>query len=269
VISDTKAALANDEVVKVLRLSRSNYRRLKQELKAGAATRRVQIAGGISIEMPSTDVDHKVVATLKDGPLRSGRSAFYRLFSIMAGCTEEEFPRAKMTEFLGVWAEIWDSPLGTATAKLNGFLAFYEKYAQSLGKGEWLKNLDGDSRFFHENMLGDNPDACHKCRGTGEHDGSAAPARSRASPDKKRARDTGSQSKPAFFANQICASMLIQGRSCPANCSRKHSPCPSCGGACTSATACAAWDSVAVRTKHKDALDRLAAATSRHAKRKP
>ena len=251
-----------DEVVKVLRLSHANHARLTRDSKADKANRRLSLTGGVTIEMASTDTDTKVVPTLKDTHLRNGMSAFYRLFAIMASCTEEEFPRAKMADFMSVWAEIQDSPLGTATAKLDGFLAFYDKYVHLLGQNQWDNKLNSDSRWFQENMVGANPVSCHRCLGTGEHDGLAdlvATRAPRAAPAAKAA--TGAKrdrpAAPAYMATQMCASMLVQGRPCPNNCSRLHTPCPSCGGACKSALACVAWDPAVVQKNHGDSLARI------------
>ena len=271
VISDAKAALASNDVVKVLRLSRVNHKRLKSDAKSDKAMRRVQITEGLSLEMPSTDLDTRVKASAKDSAHRSGLSAFYRMFAIMSACTEVEFPRTKMTEFMMEWAEIWDSPLGTADGKLHGFLTFYEKYAAVLGESVWMQKFDHDSRFLQENMMGPNPDSCKRCSGTGDHDGRVDTVKPKSTtPSKatnKRDRQTPTE-RPAYLATQMCASMLIQGRTCPPTCSRLHSPCPSCGGACKSALACVAWNQANVTKNYGDALSRISSLNSR-SKRRP
>ena len=214
---------------------------------------------GVSLHM-LTDVD-KAVPSYKDSYLWTGMSAFNRFFDIMANSTEEEFPRKAMGEFMHCWAEVWDSPLGNHAQKLDGMLAFYEKYASILGQGLWEGKFDSDSRFLLEHMKGENPAQCNSCAGTGENTGFIPKHVGASAPGAPPHGNT--QNKPKHKpATGMCSSMLIKGKPCYDRkaCTREHSPCPSCGGACTSATDCLSWDEPAVLAKYASVIERIQAA---------
>ena len=212
-----------------------------------------------------TDAD-KSTPLFKDSYLWTGLSAFYRFFDIMANASEEEFPRAAMGEFMHCWAEVWDSPLGNHSQKLDGILAFYEKYASILGQDLWGGKLDSDSRFLLEHMKGDNPVQCTSCSGTGERTGVPGRTGDAASTDKANPTQrapNGNKSK--FVAGGMCSSMLIKGKVCydRKTCTRDHSPCPSCGGVCDSATDCVSWDEPKVLAKYASVIERITEASNK------
>jgi hypothetical protein len=271
ILGDVEGCLKAGEVPPVLKLSRANRARVQKEMKAAAADRRVILgSGGATLTLPGVDTDTKALPTDRDSQLWSGLSAFFRLFSIMAALPEEDFPRASLSEFMTVWSEIWDSPMGTHAQKLTASVAFYDKYASTLGTGAWLDKLDSDSRFLLEHMKGDNPGPCGQCSGSGESGSSGpghGPSGSRGGArDSKRGGGKNTPTKRKGAGNGICASMLVQSRTCNGACGRSHSPCPSCGQGCASAKQCAAWDQSAINSKYGDAIKRIEASKRRFGK---
>jgi hypothetical protein len=266
VLLDVDASLKANEMPPVLKVSRANRARLQKETKAESTTRRVLIGNdGASLTIPGLDTGVTALTTDKDSQLWSGLSAFNRLFSIMAALPEEDFPRASLSEIMTVWAEVWDSPMGSHTQKLQAYIAFYDKYVGLLGTGVWLSKLDSDTRFLLEHMKGDNPAICNHCLGSGEGpsvitraDGGGGGGGGRK--EERRAKETGKRKGPTG----PCASMLIQSRTCDStSCSRAHSPCACCGGACKSAKACVAWDQAAVTAKYGAMIERINASKRR------
>jgi hypothetical protein len=273
ILSDVETCLKDGEIPPVLKLSRANRARVQKEMKASIADRRFSLGGaGATLTLPGVDTDSRPLPTDKDSQLWSGLSAFFRLFSIMAAMPEEDFPRESLSEFLTVWSEIWDSPMGTHAQKLSASVAFYDKHADSLGTGVWLARFDSDSRFLLEHMQGDNPAPCGQCSGSGEGGLSnsdytaggsrgGGKGRGRGAGNGKGKRKAGSGK-----GGSICASMLVQSRSCDGQCGRSHSPCACCGGGCASAKQCVAWDQAAVNTKYADVLQRIQGAKRRAGK---
>lgn len=256
VLVDTKACLVADEVPPVLKLSRANRERLKREATTAADTQRVLLGGigGASLLLPASNTDRTTKSSAKDDPVFSGLSGFFRLFSIMASSSEEEFPRAKMADFFSVWTELWDSPRGSRAQKMKAAVTFYEKYAEELGRGTWRLKFDADSRFLLEALDGPSPGLCSGCGGSGEHTGHVAKQRTPSDRPSggKRGRD-GPSGRGAYVQGppSLCMSMLDQKETCSrTDCRFSHGPCPSCGGGCASAAKCAAWDSKVMADKY-------------------
>jgi hypothetical protein len=275
VLQDTVSAIKAQELPPILKLARSNRERLQKDSKTELASRRFSLGpGGASLVLPGVDTDTVSVPSGKDTRVWSGLSAFNRLFSIMAGMSEEDFPRASLAELLTVWTEAWDSPMGSHEQKLLAVVAFYDKYVDDLGKGSWVKSFDSDSRFLLEHMRGDNPSPCKHCRGSGEGPsvlgcnggcggGSRGGGGSTGLRNTKNSNGTPTKRAGTGASAGVCASMFLQSRTCAGKCGRSHSPCASCGGSCSSAATCGAWDQASVTAKHGDAI----AAIARGAKR--
>ena len=136
--------------------------------------------------------------------------------------------------------------MGTRTQKMRAVLAFYEKYAGSLGRGVWLDNFDRDSRFLPTHLRGSNPPACPCCSGAGEaRAGSGCAAGDEFSPDYEQAdvgedsqgdksSKAGSESPGPDEGGGLCSSMLCESDDCAGDrCGYSHE-CP-CGADCYSA----------------------------------
>jgi len=274
VLVDAKACLVADEVPPVLKLSRANRERLKREATTAADTQKVLLGGigGVSLLLPASNTDRTTKSNTKDDPVFSALSGFFRLFSVMASSSEEEFPRAKMADFFSVWTELWDSPRGSRAQKMKAAVTFYEKYAEELGRGTWRVKFDADSRFLLEALSGPSPGLCSGCGGSGEHSGhgakQGAPSDRPLGPKRGRDKPLGKGRNPKG-PPPLCMSMLDQKETCSRhNCRFSHGPCPSCGGNCASAAKCAAWDSKVMADKYGALIKNIKTGTQGGAKRR-
>ena len=269
IVEDTKAALIDGVVPPVLKLSRVNRERLIREHTTSSDTRKVLLGGlgGAVLHIPNANDDKTTKVGQKDDLTWSGLSAFFRLFTIMMRMPEEDFPRSKLVDFFDFWAELWDAPRGSRAQKIKATVTFYEKYAEELGTGTWKSRFDTDSRFLLEALHGESPDICRTCGGSGDKGTSVA---NETAPSNRTSGGGGRTHEPAKRgrddrAKSYCISMLELSAKCEAkDCRYLHSPCPSCGGACPNAAACAAWD----QQKITDKYSRLIAAVKKNKPRK-
>jgi hypothetical protein len=253
--SDVEGALRAGKFPPVMKLSRANLARLQEDNKVSRRSRYVRIGGDSGVELRLPDdckgSSSPTGARYADGELWSGLSAFNRLFSIMVQLPEADFPRSALVDFFGVWREMWDSPMGTRTQKMRAVLAFYDKYAGSLGRGAWLSTFDSDSRFLLTHLRGRNPPTCPCCAGTGEM-GSRCAASNVASPDVERAdvdadseddksSEAGSDSPSPDGQDGLCPSMEYTSVDCEGDMCELSHVCP-CGGGCYSARDCPGFD---------------------------
>jgi hypothetical protein len=215
----------------------------------------------------------------KGSKVWTGISAFNRLFSIMANSAEEDFPRKALAEFLDVWTNVWDSPMGSHAQKLDTVVAFYDKHAHILGQGLWVTTFSSDSLFLFERMVGEKPPMCSNCAGSGECVPNAFKGESHQSGNGNNQSGNGNnqsgngnkpnKAKPDQKRKQLdgyCASMLIQGKTCDGTCGRQHQPCPSCKKNCSSASNCGEWDQAGITAAHGVSIDKINSAARRNTK---
>ena len=275
---DARNALKLRKFPPVMPLSRSNFARVRTNAKELRASRTIFVGGadGLELRVP-TDGNSGLPAakTFTDGELWTGMSAFNRLFTIMMEMSEDDLPRSCLVDFFVVWRELWDSPLGTRTQKLKAMLAFFDKYADSLGQGAWGDKFDRDSRFIIEHLQGDNPVICPCCAGAGEH-GAGSSCRTRSGGVRDRNGDRGARGdrdrerrprdapprKRARMTN-VCLSMLDRGTDCPNPETCRHSHTCPCGSNCGSARNCPQWDQRAIDAKYGEDVKQMKAARAK------
>ena len=265
VVDDTTQGLVNGDFVNVAKLSQGNKHRLEQESRATTDSHKVSLGGGpggVALLFSGPRDDSTTVTTKHDGVLWSLINAFFRLFSIMASLPEDKFPRAKLSDFLSLWLEIWDSPSGTRLEKAHAAVAFYREYHESLGKGTWLATFNNNARFSINNLpprIAPNYiTQCSSCGGCGEHSGQHDQKRPPKAPDGGgRGKGKGRSGGGGGAGPSPCFSMLDPtiGKCQMSGCRWSHSPCPSCGGACGSAADCVRFDAVKVTKEYGSLLD--------------
>ena len=284
VLLDVEACLKNGETPSVLKLSRANRDRLQDESRAVVGKQKISIGSGHTICLAEgSELTPSSQTTARDGPLWSGMSVFFRLFS-MVSLPEEEFSRAAMADFLSVWTEVWDSPKGSRAQRLKFMSAFYTKHVGTLGQDLWMHKMDTDSRLRDNFREGWNPAPCSTCNGTGERTVGQHPGTPRGPRGHRGARNGGgdggdggggggqpaprSSNKRDRLPKAPCFSRLALDGICDAGsavaCPYVHdSPCVSCGGTCARASACKSWDPQVVEGKY----GRLLSAIRRGGKR--
>ena len=271
-MKEVKDAIAGGLDPSWRQLSSDNHLRLDLLRTQAQDKKSVKIGGSISLELEPDAIsvsakahEHKICEVF------TGLSAYNRLLSIMVNASEDVFSRKALSEVITVWREIWDSRRGTPIGKLDAFTAFYRMHADTLGDGLWENKLNSDSRFLHDYLDGAAHADCSF--GMGTHSAACQASKHRQAPKHqgaptKRGRDQTKNGRSAptrsmDMKGSYCSSMLIQSKTCKGNCSRKHSPCPSCGGSCTAASACTSWDNALVVSKHGDAIDRITRSAGR------
>ena len=252
VLDDVKKALCARELPPVMKLSRGNLARVREDTRVSRHSKYICIGGdsGVELRLPNDHVDPRssMAACRADGELWSGMSAFNRLFSIMVQLPEEDFPRSALVDFFGVWRELWDVPMGTRTQKMRAMLAFYEKHVGSLGRGGWVDTFDRDARFLLAHLRGRNPPVCPCCAGTGEGNASGCAVDGEAplsdvgddSQDGK-STESGNDSPGPDRGDEVCPSMEDTSVDCVGNSCVFSHECP-CGDGCYSARECPDFD---------------------------
>ena len=270
ILADTKASIIAKESPMVLKLCRANRDRVKAEAKTTSGASRVLMggAGGVEILLPGVAAVTVTRTSATDDSTWSGLNGFFRLFSMMAAMTEEEFPRAGLADFLGMWSDLWDYSRGTRLGKIKAATAFYDAHADALGKGTWDTTFKSDSLFLFEHLEGANPALCGACGGSGEqtgHDHVRSPNKNRNTNGGGRGNTNGragTQDKNATGTKRKsawpCLTMLKPTATCDrAVCPFNHPACVSCGLDCKSASVCVDWQQAKVDAEWGAAISKM------------
>ena len=249
-----------------LKLSRANKERVTKETKSNIASRTVSLGNNMDLVLPDGVSANDRAGRGRDSPFTNGLSGLFRLLSTMANQDEESFSRQSLQDFLGLWAEIWDSRMGTRTQKVKCLQAFYEEHAETLGDGTWLKEFSANSHFLIQELGGTHTD-CGACGGSGGARESTKGGKPDTTGDHGRGRkgDGGGRGGGGGGGHKrprqepICKSMIDKrvGLCSAPTCRFTHSPCPACGGKCKSAAACTAWDQAKIDRQFGNLLGSL------------
>ena len=162
----TEALVANTYLC-ASKLSRANQQKLKEEGRKEKTQTTTTLGPGVSLTH-SDDIARSATVdrTQTDSRHMSMLFGFYRTMSMMVDLSEEEFPRARLRDFFGLWTTIWESTNGSNAAKLEAFDRWYSERASSLGEGSWVRDFRSDNLMLNEMLRGPNVRYCASCSGT-------------------------------------------------------------------------------------------------------
>ena len=135
-VDETKLRAKSGVFPKVLKLTRLANHKSKRDAASDSDVRKVSLGNDVSITL-SGGASDRTVAGPSDDTLWTHLSGFFRLFAILSAMPEADFARPKLAEMMLFWADLWDSPRGSAL-KTKAAVEFFNDNFELLGQGDKL-----------------------------------------------------------------------------------------------------------------------------------